>query len=849
MTRLRYRQMKSIELGEKGIALRRFQGQVAAGAGLPDAVADHLFGRRIEQVGRQQVVATGILVADIAFEAAAHIFDQLHHVLFLLPPLHHGLEDRTHVADRYALAHQPLKDLGDSLQWQDPLNLLDQLTIALLHLLQQVAGFLDADEIPSVFAQHMGQVPGEHLVDRQEGTAGTRQAITLALLHPKARTSRQERFAFYVGHADKLQLAELLLNQKTPRLQPASRHRHFLQQDAVLPRAERAIETQADTRERHAMVQIERLADPCQFIVQRSGFQGGLQLAVHIDEQGHRQGKDLRIAARLRLASGFQRGSAGTIGQQRRQTAAVLLACLFDPPLANRPPASAADHQREHEERYCREARDECEQPQQGATDQQRLGLRHDLAADVRPQVMGTLTVAGDDDSRGDGDQQRRHLADHAVADGEHRVDLQRISRAHALLHHADGQASQQVDDNDHQPGDSITLDELHRAIHGTEHLAGLLHLATALTGLVDVDDPGAQVAVDAHLLARHGVEGKPRADFRYPLGALGDDQELHDGDDQEQDAAHHQVATHHKVAESLHDLPGIGFQQDHPRGTDRQRQAKQRGDQQHRGEHREMQWRDHIHRHHQQHHRDGDVQGDQQVQQQGRQWQDHHEHYRQQHHGQHQVLALADPAEYPGQLIHRRASRRRHSHKDGRSSPASRSARHCRSALAQSPNSSAATTAARHPTRCWGTARNSTSSNTRASSGRAHCRCNQANSCKTSCCSFDNFMCSHLEQEVNAVTQRAPIGQQRLHKRRCLSVPGNLRRKQLLHQRTQRTGEALRVVQAAQVMLGPGVGQPQACRLILRVQLTQVRLHRVPRPRQSLASWRGTRRVGWRPR
>ena len=62
--------------------------------------------------------------------------------------------------------------------------------------------------------------------------------------------------------------------------------------------------------------------------------------------------------------------------------------------------------------------------------------------------------------------------------------------------------------------------------------------LAAPLAGLRLVDLAGAQVRVDAHLLARQRVQREPRADLGHALGTLRDHHELHDRDDQEDDEA-----------------------------------------------------------------------------------------------------------------------------------------------------------------------------------------------------------------------------------------------------------------------------------------------------------------------
>ena len=96
--------------------------------------------------------------------------------------------------------------------------------------------------------------------------------------------------------------------------------------------------------------------------------------------------------------------------------------------------------------------------------------------------------------------------------------------------------------------------------------------------GLIDV--AGAQVVVDRHLLARHGVEAESGGDLGDALATLGDDDELRDRDDQEDDHTDGNVAADHEVAERADDLAGVGLQQDEPRRGDGDREPEQCGDQ-----------------------------------------------------------------------------------------------------------------------------------------------------------------------------------------------------------------------------------------------------------------------------
>jgi hypothetical protein len=170
-------------------------------------------------------------------------------------------------------------------------------------------------------------------------------------------------------------------------------------------------------------------------------------------------------------------------------------------------------------------------------------------------------------------------------------------------------------------------------------------------------DQAGIEVGVDRHLLARHGVEGEPRADLRDAPGALGDHDEIDDGQDDEHHDADRVVAADHELAEGLDHVAGGGrtkvpVHQDDARRGDVQGQTQQGRDQQHRREDREIERtadREHGDDDHQ---RQGDVESEQQVERERRQRQHHHRE-----HGEH-TERDADPAQQ--QLAERDRGRRR---------------------------------------------------------------------------------------------------------------------------------------------------------------------------------------------
>jgi hypothetical protein len=82
-------------------------------------------------------------------------------------------------------------------------------------------------------------------------------------------------------------------------------------------------------------------------------------------------------------------------------------------------------------------------------------------------------------------------------ADRQDRVLGDGAADVHLLHHHADGQAAEQVDHDDHDAGDRVAFDELHRAVEGAVQLALHLEVAALALGLILVDEARAQVGVD----------------------------------------------------------------------------------------------------------------------------------------------------------------------------------------------------------------------------------------------------------------------------------------------------------------------------------------------------------------
>lgn len=198
------------------------------------------------------------------------------------------------------------------------------------------------------------------------------------------------------------------------------------------------------------------------------------------------------------------------------------------------------------------------------------------------------------------------------------------------MLEDTDRHAADQVDKQNQQAGNGVAAHELAGAVHGAVELGLLGHFRAAGLGLVLVDQAGVEVGVDRHLLAGHGVEGKTRAHLGNPPSTLGHHHEVDDHQDREHHDTDHIVAADHHLAEGLDHLTGGGVavlavQHHHPRRGHVKGQAQQRGNQQNGGKDRKIQRPQGVHADQQHDDGQGNVEGEEHVQQERRHRQHHH--------------------------------------------------------------------------------------------------------------------------------------------------------------------------------------------------------------------------------
>ena len=256
----------------------------------------------------------------------------------------------------------------------------------------------------------------------------------------------------------------------------------------------------------------------------------------------------------------------------------------------------------------------------QGGREQRQSPVRREelLSELASEALLVVIDDARDQHARGSGDDEGWNLADQAIPDGEHRVDLGCVAKPEPLLEHTDDDAAQDVDDGDHDARDCVPADELAGTVHGPVEVGFARDFLSALSSLDLVDEAGVQLCVDGHLLAWHRVEGEPRGDLGDTTSTLRDDHEVDDDQDDEDHETDDVAASHHDLAEGLDDLAGRGLraaaEQDEPGARDVETQPVQRRGEQQRREDGELDRRLDVERRQEDEQARRDADGQQQV-------------------------------------------------------------------------------------------------------------------------------------------------------------------------------------------------------------------------------------------
>jgi hypothetical protein len=117
-----------------------------------------------------------------------------------------------------------------------------------------------------------------------------------------------------------------------------------------------------------------------------------------------------------------------------------------------------------------------------------------------------------------------------------------------------DDEPAYDIDKGDEQSGDYIPAHKLAGTIHGAVKIGLVGNLLTALFGFLVGDQAGAQVGIDRHLLARHGIQGKAGSHLGDSGGTLCNHHKVDDDKYREYDNPDHKVALDNEPAEGFND-------------------------------------------------------------------------------------------------------------------------------------------------------------------------------------------------------------------------------------------------------------------------------------------------------
>ena len=348
------------------------------------------------------------------------------------------------------------------------------------------------------------------------------------------------------------------------------------------------------------------------------------------------------------------------LGRARRRSLCSLAIALAHPPCAV---AEAPCNRQEDEVRH---ARNHPQRADHTGRDRQHPRRVEHLAGNLAADVL-VLADTRDHHRCGHRDQQRRDLRHQRVAHRQQDVAVRGLCGGEVVLRHADHEAADDVDEQDQQACHRVAAHEFAGTVHRAKELCLFTHFEAPPLGFLVVDQAGAQVGIDGHLLAGHRIQREARADLGDAFGALGHHDEVDDHQNRKHDQSDREVATDQEVTERLDHRTrragaGVPFEQHHACGRDVERQAQQGRQQDDRRERRKVERLDHVGRHHHHHQRHGNVEGEQDVERKRRQRQHHHRqdhhHHQRRHHRAHSLGVGAQHGLHPrNQGIHSKSS------------------------------------------------------------------------------------------------------------------------------------------------------------------------------------------------
>ena len=113
------------------------------------------------------------------------------------------------------------------------------------------------------------------------------------------------------------------------------------------------------------------------------------------------------------------------------------------------------------------------------------------------------------------------------VADGHQHILLEGGVGAQVVFEDPDTDAADQVDRQNHHPGDGVPAHKLRRPVHRAVEIGLAGNIFTPGLRLRLVNQSGIKIGINRHLLAGHRVQGKAGRNLGNTLGPFGDDDKV----------------------------------------------------------------------------------------------------------------------------------------------------------------------------------------------------------------------------------------------------------------------------------------------------------------------------------
>src|SRR5690606_4919324 len=434
-----------------------------------------------------------VLGNKIRTQAAANQFAQIVRLFRNRRVVGDTLEDHRQAEDRHTLAQQVLQHTLDDAEVDEVRQELgNEGRVGALHVVDQRLHVLPPQQQVGGTLEDLGKVgdhDGRRVHDRVSVELG---CLALAGVDPH-RIKPEDRFA--AGGASQGDLAAAHVHRHPlPRVNLAAADRLAAQEEAVVVRLELEIVPHGDRRNDHPALAGEGLAntrDAGEQIAALFRIGERKQSITDLNREGvliDQLAEFLRHGGGRRVCSasctgGFT-GLAGTLGGAsfagRLARIGKSRIGIFGRLVPAQVVTRVIEHTAEQAEGQHRHTGEDAKEAEHAAHDFQRARVPGELAGDLVAEVA-VLGGAGDEQTGGHRNDERRDLRNEAITDREQRELLQRFGERQVHLQHADREAADHIDERDEDACHGIATDELRRTVHRAIKVRLLLNLQAAL--------------------------------------------------------------------------------------------------------------------------------------------------------------------------------------------------------------------------------------------------------------------------------------------------------------------------------------------------------------------------------